>query len=195
MFDNTITLVGNLTDDPEFRVTTGGIAMVKFRLACSLRVRDRVTNEWRDGEVGFYGVTAWRRLAQNVHTSLRKGDRALVVGRLRSSSYERDGVRRTTIEVDADTIAADLTWSCAQVLRNRRSATDPAESGEIAGAESLDGEAAAGASRVGPSGDLSGELSGEFLSDPDDGPSERDLAFYAESTGPELAENASLTVG
>lgn len=151
MFDNGINLVGNLTADPEFKVTSGGVAVVRFRLACSRRIFDRTANEWRDGDPAFFSVTAWRQLAQNIHTSLRKGDRAIVVGRMRQSTYENSNKeRRTFWEVEADAVGAELSWSYAQVQRARRMAADvqdtpeaddgfTSENGQHAGADPGDG--------------------------------------------------------
>ena len=125
MIDNGINLVGNLTADPEFKVTSGGVAVVRFRLACSRRIFDRTANEWRDGEPAFFSVTAWRQLAQNVHSSLRKGDRAVVIGRMRQSTYENNNKeKRIRWEVEADAVGAELSWSYAQVQRTRRLTTD-----------------------------------------------------------------------
>ena len=150
MYDNGINLVGNLTADPDFKVTSGGVAVVRFRLACSRRIFDRAANEWRDGEPAFFSVTAWRQLAQNIHTSLRKGDRAVVVGRMRQSSYETsNNERRTSWEVEADAVGAELSWSYAQVQRTRRPAADAAETSDgVSGFSNGDGphaEADAGA--------------------------------------------------
>jgi single-strand DNA-binding protein len=140
MYDNGINLVGNLTADPEFKVTSGGVAVVRFRLACSRRIFDRTANEWRDGEPAFFSVTAWRQLAQNIHTSLRKGDRAIVVGRMRQSSYEQNNEKRTRWEVEADAVGAELSWSYAQVQRTRRAVADSQDSADVAdGFSSADG--------------------------------------------------------
>jgi single-strand DNA-binding protein len=142
MYDNGINLVGNLTADPEFKVTSGGVAVARFRLACSRRIFDRTSNEWRDGEPAFFSVTAWRQLAQNIHTSLRKGDRAIVVGRMRQSSYETSNKeKRTTWEVEADAVGAELSWSYAQVQRARRPAADTQDSADaVDGFSSADGQ-------------------------------------------------------
>lgn len=142
MFDNGINLVGNLTADPEFKVTSGGVAVVRFRLACSRRIFDRTANEWRDGDPAFFSVTAWRQLAQNIHTSLRKGDRAIIVGRMRQSSYENSNhEKRISWEVEADAVGAELSWSYAQVQRARRAVADAQETSETAsGFASEDGQ-------------------------------------------------------
>jgi single-strand DNA-binding protein len=133
VFDNGINLVGNLTADPEFKVTSGGVAVVRFRLACSRRIFDRTANEWRDGDPAFFSVTAWRQLAQNVHTSLRKGDRAVVVGRMRQSTYENsNNEKRISWDVEADAVGAELSWSYAQVQRTRRPAADAQEATDTA---------------------------------------------------------------
>jgi single-strand DNA-binding protein len=125
VLDNMLTVVGNLTDDPQFTITSTGVSVCTLRLACTHRVFDREFSRWRDGESSFFTVVAWRQLAENVNTSLRKGDRVAVVGRIRQRPYEHEGVRRVREEIEADTVAADLTWACVQVRRNRR----PAEAG------------------------------------------------------------------
>jgi single-strand DNA-binding protein len=179
MYDNGINLVGNLTADPEFKVTSGGVAVARFRLACSRRIFDRTANEWRDGEPSFFAVTAWRQLAQNIHTSLRKGDRAVVVGRMRQSTFENsNNERRTYWEVEADAVGADLSWSCAQVQRTRRPVAD---SQDTAGASDSFSNAHAPLSDAGAGDELDDEMS--YLTD-DDGSSE--LA------GTVLAEPASV---
>jgi single-strand DNA-binding protein len=138
MLDNGITLVGNLTDDPQPKVTASGVAYVTFRLACSRRIFDRTDNQWRDGDPAFFSVIAWRQLAQNVGTSLRKGDRAVVIGRVRQSRYEKDGEKRVRSEVEAEIVGAELAWSCAQIQRKR------AWTADAAGASDGQGSAPAG---------------------------------------------------
>ena len=110
MQECTITLVGNVVADPQIRFTTSGIAFTSFRVASTPRFRDRATGSWVDGASVFLPVTCWRSLAENVATSLHKGDRVLVVGRLRQRSFTtKEGDERTVYEVEADTVAPDLT--------------------------------------------------------------------------------------
>ena len=114
-----ITLVGNLTADPELRFTPSGAAVANFTVASTPRTFDRQTNEWRDGEAMFLNCAVWRQAAENVAESLQKGMRVVVQGRLRSRSYEtRDGERRTVFEVDVDEIGPALRYATARVTRN-----------------------------------------------------------------------------
>lgn len=97
--DTTITVIGNLTDDPELRFTPSGAAVAKFRVASTPRFMDKTTNEWKDGEPLFLACTVWRQAAEHVAESLQRGARVIVSGRLRQRSYEtREGEKRTVIE-------------------------------------------------------------------------------------------------
>ena len=117
--ETTITLVGNLTADPELRFTPSGAAVANFTVASTPRTFDRQTNEWRDGDAMFLNCAVWRQAAENVAESLQKGMRVIVQGRLRSRSYEtRDGERRTVFEVDVDEIGPALRYATAKVSRN-----------------------------------------------------------------------------
>jgi single-strand DNA-binding protein len=113
-----LTLSGNLTSAPKSGVSRGGVAWTRMRIASSSRVFDRGTSEWRDGESIFLEVSCWRRLAENAAASLERGDRVLVIGRLRQRSYEdQQGVRHTVMEMDADAIGPDLGRAAAQLTR------------------------------------------------------------------------------
>jgi single-strand DNA-binding protein len=117
--DNTVTLIGNLTDDPELRFTPNGAAVANFRLAITPRVRQSDT--WTDGETSFFRVTCWRQLAENVTDSLGKGARAVVIGRLRMRSWETDtGEKRSVVEVEAEEVAPSLKWATAKPQRGNR---------------------------------------------------------------------------
>ena len=117
--ETTITLVGNLTADPELRFTPSGAAVANFTVASTPRTFDRQTNEWRDGDAMFLNCAVWRQAAENVAESLQKGMRVIVQGRLRSRSYEtREGERRTVFEVDVDEIGPALRYATAKVSRN-----------------------------------------------------------------------------
>ena len=110
MSDNQITLVGNLTDDPELRYTPNGFAVANFRLAVSQRLWDG--DGWKDGEPSFFRVGVWRDQAEHVTQSLRKGARCVVVGRLKSRSWETpEGQRRSAVEVEADDVGASLRFA------------------------------------------------------------------------------------
>jgi single-strand DNA-binding protein len=122
--DTTITVVGNLTDDPELRFTPSGAAVAKFRVASTPRFMDRQTNEWKDGEPLFLSCTVWRQAAENVAESLQRGARVIVTGRLRQRSYEtREGEKRTVIELDVDEIGPSLRYATAKVQKMSRSSS------------------------------------------------------------------------
>ncbi|MBE6476648.1 MAG: single-stranded DNA-binding protein [Propionibacteriaceae bacterium] len=113
-----ITLVGNLTADPELRFTPSGAAVANFTVASTPRTFDRQTNEWRDGEAMFLNCSVWRQAAENVAESLTKGMRVIVQGRLRARSYDdREGNRRTVFEVQVDEIGPSLRYATARVTR------------------------------------------------------------------------------
>ena len=117
--ETTITLVGNLTADPELRFTPSGAAVANFTVASTPRTFDRQSNEWKDGEAMFLNCAVWRQAAENVAESLQKGMRVIVHGRLKSRSYEtREGERRTVFEVDVDEIGPALRYATAKVARN-----------------------------------------------------------------------------
>jgi single-strand DNA-binding protein len=117
--ETTITLVGNLTADPELRFTPSGAAVANFTVASTPRTFDRNTNEWRDGDAMFLNCAVWRQAAENVAESLQKGMRVIVQGRLKSRSYEtREGERRTVFEVDVDEVGPALKYATAKVNRN-----------------------------------------------------------------------------
>ncbi|HEX4432319.1 MAG TPA: single-stranded DNA-binding protein [Frankiaceae bacterium] len=113
-----LTLSGNLTSPPKSGVSRSGVHWTRMRVASSSRVFDRGTTEWRDGETIFLDVSCWRRLAENAAATLERGDRVLVIGRLRQRSYEdQQGVRHTVMELDADAIGPDLGRVAARLSR------------------------------------------------------------------------------
>ena len=117
--ETTITLVGNLTADPELRFTPSGAAVANFTVASTPRTFDRQTNEWKDGDAMFLNCAVWRQAAENVAESLQKGMRVIVQGRLKSRSYEtREGERRTVFEIDVDEIGPALKYATAKISRN-----------------------------------------------------------------------------
>ncbi len=125
MADSHVSLVGNLTDDPELRVTPGGVQVGSFRLAVTARVREG--EQWKDGETSYFRVNVWRDLAAHVADSLSKGDRAVVVGRLRTRSWDTpDGERRSVVEVEADEVGPSLKWATAKPERSGKAAGKPA---------------------------------------------------------------------
>src|SRR5438046_6806357 len=120
--DTNITVIGNLTDDPELRFTPSGAAVAKFRVASTPRFMDRQTNEWKDGEPLFLSCWVWRQAAENVAESLQRGSRVIVSGRLRQRSYEtKEGEKRTVIELEVDEIGPSLRYATAKVQRMSRS--------------------------------------------------------------------------
>ena len=113
-----ITLIGNLTADPDLRFTPSGAAVANFTVASTPRNFDRQTNEWKDGEAMFLNCSVWRQAAENVAESLTKGMRVVVTGRLKSRSYEtREGEKRTVFEVEVDEVGPSLRYATAKVTR------------------------------------------------------------------------------
>src|ERR1700733_5925717 len=120
--DVTITVIGNLTDDPELRFTPSGAAVAKFRVASTPRTLDRASGEWKDGEPLFLACSVWRQAAENVAESLQRGSRVIVSGRLRQRSYEtKEGEKRTVYELEVDEIGPSLRYATAKVQRMSRS--------------------------------------------------------------------------
>jgi single-strand DNA-binding protein len=109
--DTVITVVGNLTADPELRFTASGAAVASFTVASTPRTFDKGANEWKDGEALFLRCSAWRQLAENVAESLTKGTRVIAQGRLQQRSYEKDGQKRTVIELEVDEIGPSLRFA------------------------------------------------------------------------------------
>jgi single-strand DNA-binding protein len=116
-----ITVVGNLTADPELRFTNSGAAVASFTVASTPRTFDRQANEWKDGEALFMRCSVWREAAENVAESLTKGMRVIVQGRLTQRSYEtQQGEKRTVVEMQVDEVGPSLRYSSAKVTRNQR---------------------------------------------------------------------------
>ncbi|GHH65721.1 hypothetical protein GCM10017673_10230 [Streptosporangium violaceochromogenes] len=119
--DTTITIVGNLVDDPELRFTPTGQAVARFRIASTPRFLDKQTNEWKDGEGLFLTCNVWRQAAENVAESLQRGMRVIVQGRLRQRSYEtKEGEKRTVYEVEVDEVGPSLRNATAKVNKTTR---------------------------------------------------------------------------
>jgi single-strand DNA-binding protein len=120
--DTNITLIGNLTDDPELRFTPSGAAVAKFRVASTPRYMDKQSGEWKDGEALFLACNVWRQAAEHVAESLQRGTRVIVSGRLRQRSYEtREGEKRTVYELEVDEIGPSLRYATAKVQKMSRS--------------------------------------------------------------------------
>lgn len=121
--ETTITVIGNLTSDPELRFTPSGSAVANFTIASTPRTFDRQSNEWKDGETLFLRASVWREAAENVAESLTKGMRVIVSGRLKSRSYEtKEGEKRTVIELEVDEVGPSLRYANAKINRTQRSA-------------------------------------------------------------------------
>jgi single-strand DNA-binding protein len=120
--DVTVTVVGNLTDDPELRFTPSGAAVANFTVASTPRFLDKATNEWKDGDALFLRCSIWRQAAEYVAESLQRGTRVIVQGRLRQRSYEtKEGEKRTVVELEVDEIGPSLRYATAKVTKAQRS--------------------------------------------------------------------------
>lgn len=120
MADNTVTIVGNVTRDPEIRYTAGGQPNASFGVAVNRRWMNRQTNEWEE-RVSFFNVVCWREMAENVAESVSKGTRVVVTGRLEQRSWETEnGEKRTVVEIAADEVGPSLRWATAAITRNER---------------------------------------------------------------------------
>ena len=119
--DTIITVVGNLTADPELRFTPSGAAVANFTVASTPRMFDRQSNDWKDGETLFMRCSIWRDAAENVAESLHRGTRVVVTGRLKSRSYEtKEGEKRTSIELEVDEVGPSLRYASAKVTKAER---------------------------------------------------------------------------
>ncbi len=117
-----ITVIGNITDDPDLRFTPSGAAVANFTVASTPRIYDKQTNEWKDGDALFLRCSIWRQAAENVAESLQRGSRVVVSGRLKQRSYEtREGEKRTVFELDVDEIGASLKYATAKITKTTRS--------------------------------------------------------------------------
>ena len=127
MADNNITVVGNITRDPELRFTAGGKGVASFGIAVNRRYQ--VNGEWQE-KVSFFNVVAWDSLGENAAASLSKGSRVIVTGRLEQRDYEtKEGEKRSVVEIVADEVGPSLRWARAEVERTQRSGGDGASGG------------------------------------------------------------------
>jgi single-strand DNA-binding protein len=121
----TITVVGNLTAEPDLRYTPAGVAVLDFTVASTPRVYDRESGEWKDDETLFLRCSVWRQAAENAAQSLTKGTRVIVHGRLRQRSFEtKEGDKRTVVELDVDAIGPELRYASAKVSRGGGATAD-----------------------------------------------------------------------
>jgi single-strand DNA-binding protein len=130
--DNHTTIIGNLVEDPEVRITNTGIAVTNLRVAITQRVQQ--DGQWRDGETSFFKVNVWRDQAEHLAESLGKGDRVMVTGRLRQRGWETpEGEKRSVTELEADEVGASLKWATAKVERSsQRGNSDRSQGRELA---------------------------------------------------------------
>ena len=142
--DTVITVVGNLTADPELRFTPSGAAVANFTVASTPRTFDKNTNEWKDGEALFLRCSVWRQAAENVAESLQRGAAVIVQGRLKQRSYEtKEGEKRTVYELDVDEVGPSLRWATAKVTKASRgggSGGYGASGGQSGGGQSSGGQ-------------------------------------------------------
>jgi single-strand DNA-binding protein len=119
--ETVITIIGNLTNDPELRFTPSGAAVANFTVASTPRTFDRQSNEWKDGETLFMRCSVWREAAENVAESLTRGTRVLVSGRLRSRTYDtKEGEKRTVVELEVDEVGPSLRYATTKVSKTSR---------------------------------------------------------------------------
>ncbi|MGY1733084.1 single-stranded DNA-binding protein [Geodermatophilus sp. SYSU D01045] len=124
--DTVITVIGNLTSDPELRFTPSGAAVADFTIASTPRTLDRQTQEWKDGDALFLRCSVWRQMAENVAGSLTRGSRVMAQGRLKQRSFEtKEGEKRTVIELEVDEIGPSLRYATATVAKVARSGDGP----------------------------------------------------------------------
>ncbi|MFF6873690.1 single-stranded DNA-binding protein [Streptomyces sp. NPDC012450] len=152
-----ITLVGNLTDDPELRFTPSGVAVAKFSVAVNRRTFDRQTNQWKESGADFHRVTVWRTLAENVAGTLTKGMRVILAGDLRQRSWQdqKTGETRYGWEVTADSVGPDLAFATARVEKTSKS-----------GGAAPGDETWATASATRPAAPANGQASGGYQEEP-----------------------------
>jgi len=132
--DITITVVGNLTNDPELRFTPSGAAVASFTIASNSRYLDKATNEWKDSEPVYMRCSVWRQYAENVAESLTRGTRVIATGRLKQRSYEtREGEKRTVLEMEVDDVGPALRSATAKVTKVARAGGGFGEGGGFGG--------------------------------------------------------------
>ncbi|WP_371566259.1 single-stranded DNA-binding protein [Streptomyces canus] len=125
--ETSITLVGNLTDDPELKFTEGGAALAKFTIAVTPRTFDRTSNAWKDGTTAFYRCAAWRQLAEHIADSLKKGSRVVANGRMRQHDWTNEqGEKRSMLAVEIDDIGASVRFTTVIINAKRTGQNGPA---------------------------------------------------------------------
>jgi single-strand DNA-binding protein len=166
--ETVITVIGNLTNDPELRFTPNGAAVASFTVASTPRTFDRQSNEWKDGDTLFLRCTVWRQAAENVAESLHKGTRVVVQGRLKQRSFEtREGEKRTVVELEADEVGVSLRSATAKVSKSGRSSTGGGGGGNGGpGAGSGGGGSFGGGGNSAPSDDPWSSSSSSYSDEP-----------------------------
>lgn len=160
MAGNNITIVGNVTRDPELRFTASGQATATFGIAVNRRWQNRQTNEWEEA-VSFFNVVTWRELAENAAESLHKGTRVLVSGRLEQRSWETpDGEKKTVVDIVADEVGPSLRWASAQIVRNERRGAEGGPQGGHQGGGASQGRSGGGSNTGSNTGSNSGSNTG-----------------------------------
>jgi single-strand DNA-binding protein len=137
--ETSITVVGNLVEEPELRYTQAGLAVTNFRIASTPREFDKQANEWKDGESLFLRCNAWRDLAEHIVGSLTKGTRVIVQGRLRQKSYEKDGQSRTAFELEVDEIGPSLRYAKVTGITRSQTSRTQQDNGRPASAPAASG--------------------------------------------------------
>jgi single-strand DNA-binding protein len=169
--DTVITVIGNLTADPELRFTPSGAAVANFTVASTPRTFDRQTNEWKDGEALFLRCNIWREAAENVAESLTRGSRVIVSGRLKQRSFEtREGEKRTVVELEVDEIGPSLKYATAKVNKASRSGGGGGGFGGGGGARQQPAAQSGGGSTGGDDPWGSAPASGSFAGGDDEPP-------------------------
>ena len=137
--ETVITIIGNLTNDPELRFTPSGAAVANFTVASTPRNFDRQSNEWKDGETLFMRCSIWRDAAENIAESLHRGTRVIATGRLKSRSYDtKEGEKRTVIELDVDEVGPSLRYASAKVTKAERGGSGGGFGGQGGGQQAAD---------------------------------------------------------
>jgi single-strand DNA-binding protein len=164
--DTVITVVGNLTADPELRFTPSGAAVANFTVASTPRTFDKQSNEWKDGEALFLRCSVWRQAAENVAESLQRGTAVIVQGRLKQRSYEtKEGEKRTVYELDVDEVGPSLKWATAKVTKASRGGGGGGYGGS-AGGGSAGGSSSAGDDPWATSAPVGGGSGGGYSDEP-----------------------------
>ena len=142
--DNSVTVTGNATKEPEVRFTTGGAQVASFSIAVNRRWQNRQTNEWEEA-VSYFDVSCWNQLSANVAETVGRGTRVTVTGRLEQRSWEtKEGDRRSKVEIVAEDVAISLKWATAQVIRNERNDSGQQGGGQQGGGQQGGGQQGGG---------------------------------------------------